>query len=63
MSENITETLPENSYLDLRNKLREGATASQRKVAETQATHWEAILLNLMKRTGDNVELVNGLTK
>lgn len=61
MTEQIAEVKPENPYLDLRNKLREGATTSQRRIAETQATHFEAILLNLMKRAGDDVDLVNSL--
>ena len=61
MPEQITEVKPENPYLDLRDKLREEATPLQRNTAETQAAHYEAILLNLMKRTGDDVDLVNSL--
>lgn len=41
--------------------LREYASELQREVAKQQAEIYEAALLRLMERTGDNLELVNNL--
>ncbi|OGF64343.1 hypothetical protein A2661_02415 [Candidatus Giovannonibacteria bacterium RIFCSPHIGHO2_01_FULL_45_24] len=52
-----------NPFLETRDKYKESASELQKNTAEVQAAKYETILYRLMKRSGDNTDLVNALNE
>ena len=50
-----------NSLLEMRARYRQAATELQRKVAEAQGARFEMSVLLLMRRSKDNIELVDAM--
>ena len=49
--------------VEMRDRSRESATELQRNIEESQSAIYGRVLLNIMKGTGDNPDIVNGLSE